>query len=51
MVDVGAGAAVFSEGWIAVHGPPEEVALLDPIAGMLARGQAALDGLGVEARP
>ena len=50
LVDVGAGTAAFAEAWVATHGVPEEVALLDPSAAMLARGEAALRARGVDAR-
>ena len=50
LVDVGAGTAAFSEAWVAVHGPPDEVALLDPSHAMLERGVAALRARGVAPR-
>ncbi len=49
VLDIGAGTAAFADAWVAVNGPPQErLTLLDPSAGMLARGKAALNARGVE---
>lgn len=50
VTDIGAGTAAFSEAWIAVHGPPRDLTLLEPSRSMLERGDAALRRLGVAAR-
>lgn len=48
VIDIGAGAASFSEAWVAVNGAPAELTLLEPSRAMLERGQAALRTRGVE---
>jgi ubiquinone/menaquinone biosynthesis C-methylase UbiE len=50
VTDIGAGTAAFAEAWVAVHGPPQSLTLLDPSRSMLERGDAALRRRGVEAR-
>lgn len=49
IVDVGAGTAALAEAWVAVHGTAADLTLLDPSAGMLARGQTALTARGAHA--
>ena len=49
VTDVGSGTAAFSEAWVAIHGAPRRLTLLDPSAGMLRRGQAALQRRDVDA--
>lgn len=48
VLDVGAGTAAMSEAWVAVHGRPGALTLLDPSGEMLARGAARLRRRGVE---
>jgi len=48
VIDIGAGTASFAEAWVAIHGVPKSLTLLEPSAGMLERGQAALQRRGVE---
>lgn len=50
VVDIGAGTASFAEAWVAIHGQPGQLTLLDPSPAMLAHGQNALRGRGVEPR-
>lgn len=50
VIDVGAGTAAFSEAWVAIHGAPRELTLLEPSRAMLERGQAALQRRGIEPR-
>ena len=50
VIDVGAGTGAFAEAWIAVHGAPSELTLLEPSSVMLTRARAALDRRGVEPR-
>ncbi len=47
VIDVGAGTAAFSEAWVALHGAPRELTLLEPSRAMLDRGCAALQRRGV----
>ncbi len=47
VVDVGAGTASFAEAWVALHGPPSELILLEPSPVMLERGTEALNKRGV----
>jgi ubiquinone/menaquinone biosynthesis C-methylase UbiE len=42
VADVGAGTGAMAEAWAAIHGPPAEMTLIDPSAGMLAHGARAL---------
>ncbi|MCV2882055.1 class I SAM-dependent methyltransferase [Actibacterium sp. XHP0104] len=51
VIDIGAGTAAFSEAWVAVHGPPRNLTLLDPSREMLDRGLAALRAHGVDPIP
>ncbi|SIS95320.1 Ubiquinone/menaquinone biosynthesis C-methylase UbiE [Roseivivax lentus] len=48
VIDVGAGTGSFAEAWVAIHGPPRELVLLEPSPAMLERGQAALRRRGAE---
>ncbi|NOD65665.1 methyltransferase domain-containing protein [Ruegeria sp. HKCCD6109] len=48
VVDVGAGTASFAEAWVAIHGPPKDLTLLEPSSVMLQQGQGALRARGVE---
>jgi demethylmenaquinone methyltransferase/2-methoxy-6-polyprenyl-1,4-benzoquinol methylase len=48
VIDVGAGTASFAEAWVAIHGPPQDLVLLEPSQAMLARGRAALARRGVQ---
>lgn len=48
VVDIGAGTASFAEAWVAVHGKPARITLLEPSAGMIRQGQKALRARGVE---
>lgn len=48
VVDVGAGTASFAEAWVAIHGPPGNMTLLEPSPIMLAQGQNALRARGIE---
>jgi ubiquinone/menaquinone biosynthesis C-methylase UbiE len=50
VIDVGAGTAAFAEAWVAIHGPPDELTLLEPSLAMLERGRSALNTRGVEPR-
>lgn len=50
VIDVGSGTGAFAEAWVAIHGPPRELTLLEPSAAMLERGKAALNRRGVEPR-
>lgn len=50
VIDVGAGTGAFAEAWVAIHGPPRELTLLEPSPAMLERGRAALSRRGVEPR-
>lgn len=49
VVDVGSGTGAFAEAWVAIHGAPREMTLLEPSAAMLERGHAALLRRGVSA--
>jgi len=42
VIDIGAGTGALAEAWVAVHGAPKTLVLLDPRAGMLDRAEAAL---------
>ncbi|WP_253276945.1 class I SAM-dependent methyltransferase [Ruegeria sp. 6PALISEP08] len=48
VVDIGAGTASFAEAWVAIHGPPSEMTLLEPSHVMVKQGQDALRARGVE---
>ncbi len=48
VIDVGAGTASFAEAWVAIHGPPQDLVLLEPSQAMLDRGRAALARRGVQ---
>lgn len=49
VIDIGAGAASFSEAWVAVKGPPVGMlTLLEPSRAMLEKGRTALNDRGVE---
>lgn len=51
VLDIGAGTAAFSEAWVAINGPPDDVlTLLEPSRAMLKRGKTALNARGVEPR-
>ncbi len=50
LLDVGAGTGAMAEAWIAVHGAPPTVTLLDPSASMLNRAAGALKRRGVAPR-
>ena len=39
VIDVGSGTGAFAEAWVAIHGPPRELTLLEPSAAMLERGK------------
>ena len=47
VIDMGCGTASFAEAWVAVHGAPRRLTLVDPSPAMLARGRAALATRGV----
>ncbi len=49
VLDVGCGTGAFSEGWVAIHGPTQDVTLLDPSQEMVQRAKAALARKGVSA--
>ncbi len=42
VMDVGAGTGAMAEAWVAVHGAPRDLTLLDPSAAMLDRAAGAL---------
>ena len=48
VIDIGAGTASMSEAWVAVHGMPQSMTLLDPSEKMLAHGAERLRHRGVE---
>lgn len=48
IIDIGAGTGSFAEAWVAIHGSPGNITLLDPSAAMLERGQSALRARHVE---
>lgn len=50
VIDMGAGTGAFAEAWVAVHGAPDRLTLVDPSSRMLERGQAALARYGVAAK-
>ncbi|MEM1430322.1 MAG: class I SAM-dependent methyltransferase [Pseudomonadota bacterium] len=50
VLDIGAGTGAMAEAWVAVHGAPAEMTLLDPSAAMLDSAVGALRRHGVEAR-
>lgn len=50
VIDVGAGTASFAEAWVAIHGLPRALTLLEPSRAMLDRGEAALKRRGVAPR-
>lgn len=50
VVDIGAGTASFAEAWVAIHGSPVEITLLEPSQAMLKQGQSALQARDVEPR-
>ena len=50
VIDVGSGTGAFAEAWVAIHGPPRELTLLEPSSAMLELGKAALNRRGVEPR-
>ncbi|WP_298298704.1 bifunctional 2-polyprenyl-6-hydroxyphenol methylase/3-demethylubiquinol 3-O-methyltransferase UbiG [uncultured Litoreibacter sp.] len=50
VLDIGCGTAAFAEAWIAIHGPDQQVTLLDPSAEMLTHGARALAKRGVVAQ-
>jgi len=50
VIDFGAGTAAFSEAWVAVHGAPRNLLLVDLSAAMLERGKAFLARRGVDAQ-
>ena len=47
VIDVGAGTGAFAEAWVAVHGIPADLTLLDPSPAMLSRATDALSARGV----
>ena len=49
VLDVGCGTGAFSEGWVAIHGPTQNVTLLDPSREMVRRAQGALAQKGASA--
>lgn len=49
IIDVGSGTGAFSEAWVAVHGAPRELTLLEPSAQMLEKGTETLAARGVTA--
>lgn len=51
VIDVGAGTGAFAEAFVAIHGPPRDLTVLEPSRAMLDRGCAALSRCGVAARP
>lgn len=48
ILDIGSGTAAFSEAWVAINGPGQDVTLLEPAPAMLARGVKALHHREVE---
>ncbi|MFK7836425.1 MAG: class I SAM-dependent methyltransferase [Sulfitobacter sp.] len=50
VIDVGAGTGAMAEAFVAVNGPPGEMAVLDPAPGMIAYAQDALAARGVTAK-
>lgn len=50
VLDVGCGTGAFAEGWVAIHGPTQNVTLLDPSREMARRAQGALARKGVSAK-
>ncbi len=48
VIDIGAGTAAFAEAWIAINGPPQDMALLEPSRAMLDIGRAALNRRGID---
>lgn len=49
VMDVGAGTGAFAEAWVAVHGQPSCMTLVDPSQPMLQRAAASLARRGVDA--
>ncbi len=49
VVDIGCGTGAFADGWVAIHGPEQEITLLDPSREMLSRAHASLVRRGVDA--
>ena len=47
VIDAGCGTGAMAEAWVAVHGGPERLDLLDPSRAMLGQAQAALARYGV----
>ena len=49
VLDIGCGTGAFADGWAAIHGPDQDITLLDPSREMLARADATLRARGVSA--
>ncbi|MFT5115731.1 MAG: ubiquinone/menaquinone biosynthesis C-methylase UbiE [Parasphingorhabdus sp.] len=49
VVDVGSGTCTFAEAWVAIHGSPKKLTLIESSAAMLRRGMDALRARGVDA--
>lgn len=48
VIDVGAGTAAMSEAWVAVHGAPRRLTLLDPSRKMLEEGARRISRRGID---
>ena len=48
VLDVGCGTGAFADGWAAIHGPDQDVTLLDPSREMLSRAKGTLARRGLE---
>ena len=42
VIDIGCGTGAFADGWAAIHGPDQDITLLDPAREMVRRAKAAL---------
>ncbi|MEL7115749.1 MAG: class I SAM-dependent methyltransferase [Pseudomonadota bacterium] len=49
VLDVGCGTGAFADAWAAIHGPHQDIALLDPSAEMLDRAAVALRRRAIDA--
>ena len=47
VLDIGCGTGAFSDAWAAIHGPEQDITLLDPSQEMLRRATATLAARGV----
>lgn len=48
VLDVGCGTGAFADGWAAIHGPDQNITLLDPSREMLRRARGTLARRGLE---